>query len=143
MAKSSTSFERGNRSGVATRFAPGTSGNLGGRPVRKPYAEAYRKYADLPITELKVSERDTAAEAGVKSILRSAIGITIVKGGAIRIERASVHAIREAADRTEGRVPLPLIGRSDEPVTFTILSNIPRPDRSKKTPPKKVPENVQ
>ena len=34
-------------------------------------------------------------------------------------------------DRVEGRVPLPLIGSSDEPIAITILNNIPRPDRSK------------
>jgi hypothetical protein len=32
-------------------------------------------------------------------------------------------------DRVEGRVPLPLIGSTDEPVAITIISNIPRPDR--------------
>jgi hypothetical protein len=54
-----------------------------------------------------------------------------------------VRAAREAADRTEGRVPLPLIGSSEEPIAINIISHIPRPDRSKKTPPKKVPKNVQ
>ena len=120
MAKSSTSFQKGNGSGVATRFAPGTSGNAGGRPKHTPYADAYRKYADLPITELKVSERDTAAEAGVKSILRQAI------------QEGSVQAIREAADRTEGRVPLPLASPEGGEFVLNLISHIPRPDRSKK-----------
>jgi hypothetical protein len=40
--------------------------------------------------------------------------------------------LREAADRTEGRVPLPLIGSPDEPIAINFINHIPRPDRSKK-----------
>jgi hypothetical protein len=64
-----------------------------------------------------VTEKDTAIEAAVKAMFLAAV------------KEKSVRAAREAADRTEGRVPLPLVGRSDEPIA---ISNIPRPDRSKK-----------
>ena len=51
--------------------------------------------------------------------------------------------IREAADRTEGRVPLPLIGSTDEPIAIVIQSHIPRPDRSKRVAAAKPKKRVQ
>jgi hypothetical protein len=66
MAKSSTSFEKGNHAGIATRFAPGESGNPGGRPRWKPWADAYRKFGALPIDQLAIKPTDTTIEACVK-----------------------------------------------------------------------------
>jgi len=120
MAKSSTSFEKGNQAGMATRFATGASGNPGGKPKWKPWADAYRKFGALPISQLQITKDDTTIEACVKKAYLS------------MLKQANTHAAREAADRTEGRVPLPLVGSSDEPIAINIISHIPRPDRSKK-----------
>jgi hypothetical protein len=131
MAKSSTSFAKGNQAGAGTRFAPGQTGNAGGKPKWKPWADAYRKFGGLPITQLQITKDDTTIEAVVKKAYQE------------MLKAPDVRAAREAADRTEGRVPLPLIGSSDEPIKIVINSLIPRPDRSKGTPTKKVPKNVQ
>jgi hypothetical protein len=48
------------------------------------------------------------------------------------IKEGSVRAARETVDRTEGRIPLPLVGSDDKPIAINIISHIPRPDRSKK-----------
>jgi hypothetical protein len=132
MAKSSTSFGKGNQAGAATRFAPGQSGNperqfapgrsgnAGGRPKHKPWADAWRKFGALPIKDLAPAETDTAIEACVK------------KAYLAMLEDPQSRLLREAGDRTDGRVPIPLVGSSDEPLAITIVSHIPRPDRSKK-----------
>jgi hypothetical protein len=120
MAKSSTSFEKGNLAGAATRFAPGQSGNAGGRPRRTPFADAYRKLADLAVSQLQITHQDTTAEATVKSIYRQAI------------KEGSVRAAREIADRVDGRVPLPLSTPEGGEFVLNLISHIPRPDRSKK-----------
>jgi hypothetical protein len=94
--------------------------NPGGRPRWQPYTDAYRKYAGLRITELKVTARDTAVEATIKSILRMAI-------------QGNVRAAIEAADRTEGRVPLPVTTPEGGEFVLNLISHIPRPDRREKS----------
>ena len=133
MAKSRTSFGKGNQVGAATRFAPGQSGNperqfapgqsgnAGGRPKHKPWSDAWRKFGGLPIKALALDpEKDTSIEACVKKAYQA------------MLKDPQSRLLREAADRTEGRVPLPLVGSADEPLAITIVSHIPRPDRSKK-----------
>lgn len=103
-------------------FEPGKSGNPGGRPKQKPWADAWRKFGGLPISALAIREKDTAIEACVKKAYQQ------------MLKDPQSRMLREAADRTEGRVPLPLIGSTDEPLAITIISHIPRPDRSKAKP---------
>lgn len=105
-------------------WKPGESGNPGGRPKHKPWSDAYRKYGLLPIAQLQLKpETDTVIEACVKKAL-----LTTLKDPQSRM-------LREIADRTEGRVPLPLIGSTDEPIAILIQSHVPRPDRTKKPLP--------
>jgi tyrosyl-tRNA synthetase len=111
----------------------GKSGNPGGRPKWKPLTDAIRKQLAAPITELYSAEqilklpkrlqdpKTTIAEVVADALITEAIG-----------GEAKVRAAREVMDRVEGRVPLPLIGSTDEPIAITILNNIPRPDRSKR-----------
>ena len=107
-------------------WMPGQSGNPGGRPKSKPWADAWRKFGGLTIKHLALEpDKDTAIEACVKKAY-----LAMLKDPQSRL-------LREAADRTEGRVPLPLIGSTDEPVAIVIKSFIPRPDRSKKAKPSK------
>lgn len=78
--------------------------------------DAYRKYADLPISALKVAEGDTSAEVTVKSIYRQAI------------QEGNVRAAIEIADRVDGRVPLPVTTPEGGEFVLNIISHIPRPE---------------
>ena len=92
----------------------------GGRPKWKPWADAYRKFGGLPVAKLAITAEDTVIEACVKRAYQGMLKTT------------ETRALREAADRTEGRVPLPLIGSNDEPIAINILSHLPGSDRSRK-----------
>ena len=108
------------------QFKPGESGNPGGRPKSKPWADAYREYGGMTIPQLQIAPTDTVIQACVKKIYQTLL------------QDPQTRLAREAADRTDGRVPLPLIGSTDEPIAITIVSNVPRPDRTQKPkPPKK------
>ena len=63
-----------------------------GSPTQRPTASTR-----LPVSALKATERDTAAEVTVKSMYRQAI------------QEGHVRAAIEIADRVDGRVPLPLV----------------------------------
>ncbi len=106
------------------RWPKGTSGNPGGRKKYKPFEDAYRKLGELPASELTESEKDSAIVASVKSTYRQAI-------------QGSVRAVIEAADRTEGRVPLPLMTPEGGEFVLNLVSHIPRPNRHEKPQKKK------
>jgi hypothetical protein len=114
----------------------GQSGNPGGRPKWKPLTDALRKQLTAPIKDRLTGQQlatlpKRLQDATVAEVLADALITEAIAG------KGKVHAAREIMDRVEGRVPLPLIGSTDEPLAITILSNIPRPDRSKKRPPPK------
>lgn len=74
-------FEKGNKYG----FKPGQSGNPGGRPKRTRLTDALL----AQLAELDKGE-ETTAEAVARALIRQALG-------------GNVQAIREIADRTEGK----------------------------------------
>jgi Family of unknown function (DUF5681) len=119
--------------GEATQFKSGQSGNPGGRPKQKPWADAYRKFGALPIDKLQITKEDTTIEACVKKTYQE------------MLKTPETRALREAADRIEGRVPLPLVNGEDGGFTLNLVSHIPRPNRDPKAqkPAKKAPKNVQ
>jgi hypothetical protein len=75
--------------GVATRFKPGYSGNPVGRPRRTPYADAHRVVAELPVSDLKSSSKDSVSIGIAKSVARKAL-------------KGNISAAAECANRTEG-----------------------------------------
>ncbi len=110
----------------------GKSGNPGGRPKWKLLSDALRGQLSANIRERFTEEQvaklpkrlqkptTTVAEVVADSLITEALG-----------GDGKVRAAREIMDRTEGRVPLPLIGSSDEPISINMICHIPRPDRSK------------
>jgi len=81
-------FPKGHTIGLATRFAPGQSGNPGGRPKSKKLSDAYRAIAESDLDD-PVPVR-TNAEAIARKIFLMA-------------KRGNLSAAREIADRCEGR----------------------------------------
>lgn len=81
-------FRKGNTIGAATRFAPGSSGNKGGRPRTSLLSQAFRnKLGDIvPDDPLKRTYAEYSADVA---------GEKIVQG--------DTEAIAEFFDRTEGR----------------------------------------
>lgn len=74
------------------RFKKGQSGNPGGLPKRKPFADAYRRFAKMPIEEIEKLDpkKLTGAEGVALATIRDAI-------------KGAVMAAKEAADRAEGK----------------------------------------
>jgi Family of unknown function (DUF5681) len=147
MAKSSTSFEKGNQAGIDTRFARGQTGNAGGRPKWKPITDAIR--ARLALT---VSEYFTKEEIARFKFSEQQTKLAVAELMADRFIRATLagnsegtRQFRELLDRIEGRVPLPLVNGEDGGFTLNLVSHIPRPDRTPKpSKPVKAPKkNVQ
>ena len=76
---------------VETRFKPGQSGNPNGRPKSKPFADALRAALKAAGDDSKTLE--TVAQALVT-----------------KANTGDVAAIKEIADRLDGKVPQGLIG---------------------------------
>jgi hypothetical protein len=76
--------------GKATRFQPGQSGNLSGRPKKTPYTDACRTVAEMRVKNLKAKSTDTVPIAVAKALARKAIA-------------GKVQAAAEIANRAEGR----------------------------------------
>jgi len=93
-------------------FQRGQSGNPGGRPKERPFRDALR-------VEMLAAERGEICEAPKGSLRWNARQL---------LERGDPIAIREIADRLDGKVPQAVIGDDDEdPVTLrTIITGVPR-----------------
>lgn len=81
----------------AGQFQSGQSGNPGGRPKAKPFKEAL-------LMEAMSAERGEQCEAKPGSLRWNARQL---------LEKGDVPAIREIADRIDGKVPTPLVGDDD------------------------------
>lgn len=132
MAKSSTSFEKGNQAGIGTRFAPGQTGNAGGRPKWKPVTDAIRARLGL-----KVEQFLTQAEIANNKLTVAQTKLTVTEFIAERVIRMAIQGnsecariFRELLDRIEGHVPLPLMGVEGGEFVLNLISHIPRPDRN-------------
>lgn len=88
-----------------TPFQPGQSGNPNGRPKSKPFADALK-------AALKAMGDD-------KEALQSVANSLVVKA-----RSGDVAAIKEIADRLDGKVPQGLIGgeEGDSAITVSWLS---------------------
>ena len=80
---------------IGTPFKPGQSGNPNGRPKSKPFADALK-------AALKAAGDDSAT-------LESVANALVVKARA-----GDVAAIKEIADRLDGKVPQGLIGGEED-----------------------------
>lgn len=79
-------------------FEPGKSGNPGGRPKSKPFKEAL-------LIEALAAERGDACEAKPGSLRWNARQL---------LNQGDVPAIREIADRLDGKVAQAIVGDDDE-----------------------------
>ena len=83
-------------------FKPGQSGNPGGRPKKLPITEIYNELLEEGVTK-----------SDIKKAMRA-----LIKGKS----QASVQALKEMADRVEGKPTerLELTGADGEPLQLTI-----------------------
>jgi hypothetical protein len=100
----------------ARKWKPGESGNVGGRPKRKPLTDAYAALLDKPIPsdmarQLKLDESTTYAQVIAMSLVREAV-------------KGKVNAAAEVADRVEGKITQPISGADGGAIQ--IVSTIPR-----------------
>ena len=102
-------FPPGNK--IGKTFPKGVSGNPNGRPKLTKLTEALREQL---AEAMPLAPERTVAEAIARALIKEAIS-------------GNVQAIREIADRTEGRSPVTLdVGNKDgEPllITFNFNSN--------------------
>ena len=88
---------------VGRPFQPGQSGNPAGRPKTKPFREALQR-------ALKAAESD--------SEMLDKVALALVA----KAYEGDVPAIKEIADRLDGKVTQPIAGDGDgEPITLTWL----------------------
>ena len=85
-----------NTAGLRPPWKPGESGNLSGRPKRKPLTDAYAALLGQTVPpeiarQLRISESSTYAEVVAMALLKEAV-------------KGKVNAAAELADRVEGRV---------------------------------------
>lgn len=90
---------------IGRPFQPGQSGNPNGRPKSKPFKKALSD-------ALKAAEDDSEAMAAIAMAL-----VTKARDG-------DVPAIKEIADRLDGKVTQPIAGDEDGgPITITWLKS--------------------
>ena len=97
-------FKPGNEVGINGRWKPGQSGNPKGRPLSKPYKQAL--------------EDQLAALAQMKGLAPNQGYAMIASAHVAKAMSGDMAAIKELADRIDGKVPNP-IGGTDElpPIT--------------------------
>jgi uncharacterized protein DUF5681 len=88
LAKRGRPFEKGNSNGISTRFAPGVSGNPGGRPRSAKYSDSLRQMVAADVGD--TFKPQTNADIVARKVFRLA-------------KRGNLGAIRELGDRCEGR----------------------------------------
>jgi hypothetical protein len=101
-----------NTAGLRPPWKPGQSGNLSGRPKRKPLTDAYAALLDKPIPpdmarQLKLDESTTYAQVIAMSLVREAV-------------KGKVQAAAEVADRVEGKITQPISGPDEGPIVHEI-----------------------
>jgi len=99
----------------AAKWKPGQSGNISGRPKRKPLTDAYRAALDKKVLpeiarKLNIDPGSTYAEVIALSLVREAV-------------KGKVNAAAEMADRVEGKVTQPLSGPDDGPIQVRSLND--------------------
>ena len=105
-----TGVDRGGRGGTIPpkehHFKPGQSGNPGGRPKAKLITQAYRELLE----ELDPKERKTLAQQIARKVIDQAL-------------KGNLAAVKEVADRTEGKSVQPLShsGLGSEPIAFNVF----------------------
>ena len=92
---------------VGRPFQPGQSGNPNGRPKTKPFKDALRKAIDAAGTD------DSALELVAAALLAKA-------------QDGDVQAIKEIADRLDGKVAQAITGGEDGDNPVSILHRIER-----------------
>lgn len=93
-----------NTEGLRPPWKPGQSGNPAGRPKSKPFKDA--------LTE-------AIRDLGLKDAARALV---------VKANTGDVGALKELADRMDGKVPQGIVGDDDEaPITLrTIVTGVPR-----------------
>jgi hypothetical protein len=84
-------------------FKPGQSGNPSGRPKSRPFKDA--------IDRIIKSENPEALEAAARALFNEA------KGG-------NIQAIKELADRMDGKVPQALIGGDENDAPIKMINRV-------------------
>jgi len=90
-----------------TPFKPGQSGNPNGRPKSKPFKEAIQR---------------ALAEAGDDKASLQAVATALVGKAML----GDVPAIKEVADRLDGKVPQGIIGGSEDDPALSLVHKIER-----------------
>jgi hypothetical protein len=91
-------------------FQPGQSGNPGGRPKTKPFKEAL-------LMEAKAAERGEPCEAKPGSLRWNARKL---------LELGEVPAIKELADRLDGKVAQAIVGGDEDDPAINMVARIER-----------------
>ncbi|HEY6339330.1 MAG TPA: DUF5681 domain-containing protein [Candidatus Sulfotelmatobacter sp.] len=97
---------KGTHVSPATEFKPGQSGHPGGRPRVKPISDALRTLLEKKVEEYEKFKPATQAEKLAQRMIDDSAG-------------GNTACMRETLDRTEGKVPLPIIG-GDEPLEVNV-----------------------
>lgn len=92
---------------IGRPFQPGQSGNPNGRPKSKPFKKALSD-------ALKAAEDD--------SEVLKAVALALVT----KAKEGDVQAIKEIADRMDGKVTQPIGGDDESPPVKMIITGVPR-----------------
>jgi len=109
MAKNSQENSRENRAAHLEKFKfqPGQSGNPGGRPKVKPFTERLRQRAE----EVVEAKRGNRTELDVLVD----VALDLAKKG-------NLEAIKFIVERTDGKVPQPVVGRNNGAIEHTFTT---------------------
>jgi hypothetical protein len=115
MSDNPSHFKPGNQIGISGRWKPGQSGNPKGRPLSKPYKEAL--------------ERQLAMLAMQKGLSPEQGYDMIAAAHTAKAMSGDMAAIKELADRIDGKVPNP-VGGTDELPPITAFAWKPIVERT-------------